>query len=98
MTCLVNNGIYQVRYQKRTDSIMDIAKLFKNGRSQAVRLPAAYRFDGDAVRVRRLGRAVILEPITTDPDVWFAKIDALAEGDFSIETREQPQTPAREIF
>jgi antitoxin VapB len=29
------------------------AKLFKNGRSQAVRLPAEFRFDGDEVEIRR---------------------------------------------
>src|SRR4030095_2565005 len=39
------------------------AKLFQNGRSQAVRLPKAFRFQGDEVNVRRDGDAVILEPI-----------------------------------
>lgn len=39
------------------------AKLFKNGRSQAVRLPKAFRFQGDEVAVRREGDAVILEPV-----------------------------------
>ena len=29
------------------------AKLFKNGRSQAVRLPAAFRFEGEEVYIRR---------------------------------------------
>jgi virulence-associated protein VagC len=38
-------------------------KLFKNGRSQAVRLPKAFRFLGDEVAIRREGEAVILEPI-----------------------------------
>jgi len=41
----------------------DRAKLFWNGRSQAVRLPRAYRFEGDEVRIRREGEAVILEPV-----------------------------------
>jgi antitoxin VapB len=39
------------------------AKLFKNGRSQAVRLPKAFRIQGEEVSVRREGDAVILEPI-----------------------------------
>ena len=39
------------------------AKLFQNGRSQAVRLPRAFRFAGDEVTVRREGDAVILEPV-----------------------------------
>jgi antitoxin VapB len=38
------------------------AKIFKTGRSQAVRLPKEFRFKGDTVLVRREGKAVILEP------------------------------------
>jgi antitoxin VapB len=40
------------------------AKLFQNGRSQAVRLPKEFRFEGTEVSLRREGDAVILEPIT----------------------------------
>jgi antitoxin VapB len=39
------------------------AKLFKHGGSQAVRLPKAFRFEGEEVRIRRSGDAVILEPV-----------------------------------
>ena len=39
------------------------AKLFWNGRSQAVRLPKEFRFEGSEVSVRREGDAVILEPV-----------------------------------
>lgn len=39
------------------------AKIFKNGRSQAVRLPKEFRFTGDAVKICRDGRKVILEPL-----------------------------------
>ncbi len=38
------------------------AKLFENGRSQAVRLPKEYRFDGDSVIINKVGDAVILLP------------------------------------
>ncbi len=38
---------------------MRTAKLFKNGRSQAVRLPAEFRFEGDEVLIRR-------DPVTGD--------------------------------
>ena len=41
---------------------MPTAKLFRNGRSQAVRLPKEFRFDGEEVEVRRDGDRVILEP------------------------------------
>ncbi|MYC74014.1 MAG: antitoxin [Gemmatimonadetes bacterium] len=39
------------------------AKLFQNGRSQAVRLPKAFRFPGTEVKIRKEGDAVILEPL-----------------------------------
>lgn len=39
------------------------AKLFWNGRSQAVRLPKEFRFEGQEVSVRREGRKVVLEPL-----------------------------------
>ena len=42
---------------------MPTAKLFKNGRSQAVRLPKEFRFEGDEVSIRREGQRVVLEPL-----------------------------------
>ena len=47
---------------------MATAKLFSNGRSQAVRLPKEFRFEGCEVSVRREGDAVILEPLK--PRAW----------------------------
>jgi virulence-associated protein VagC len=44
------------------------ARLFQNGRSQAVRLPKEFRFEGSEVSVRREGEAVILEPVR--PRTW----------------------------
>ena len=41
---------------------MNVAKIFENGRSQAVRLPKKFRFDADEVVVQQLGEAVILVP------------------------------------
>lgn len=41
---------------------MDVAKLFKNGRSQAVRLPKKYRFDDSEVFVNKIGDTVVLIP------------------------------------
>lgn len=70
-----------------------IAKIFKHGRSQAVRLPRAFRFDGDRVRVRRLGKGVLLEPIASDIDAWFAELDRFADVPFMEKGREQPPMP-----
>ena len=50
----------------------DRAKIFWTGRSQAVRLPKEFRFGGDAVRVRRQGRAVVLEPLDQWPEGYVA--------------------------
>jgi antitoxin VapB len=44
------------------------AKLFRNGRSQAVRLPKEFRFEGEEVAIRREGDSVILEPLR--PRAW----------------------------
>lgn len=41
----------------------DLAKIFWSGRSQAVRLPKQYRFEGGEVRIRREGARIVLEPL-----------------------------------
>lgn len=55
---------------------MTTAKLFKSGRSQAVRLPKEFRFEGKEVRISRHGQGVLLEPVDVDLDAIFAKIDS----------------------
>ncbi len=40
-----------------------IAKIFQNGRSQAVRIPKAFRFRGNEVKISKKGDKVILEPL-----------------------------------
>lgn len=55
------------------------AKLFTHGGSQAVRLPKEFRFAGGEVRIRKEGDRVILEPVERDWDVFWAKMDQLAE-------------------
>ncbi len=76
---------------------MTTAKLFKSGRSQAVRLPRAFRFEGQEVRVRRFGLGVLLEPARIDPDTWFAALDRFQEP-FMPEGRNQPAAEARDVF
>ena len=76
----------------------EIAKLFRNGRSQAVRLPMEFRFQGEAVRIRRVGNGVLLEPIETDVDEWFRQMDAFGDDPFMKEGRNQPAMPVRKIF
>ena len=75
-----------------------IARLFRNGRSQAVRLPKEFRFAGDRVRVRRVGKGVLLEPVISDPAQWFAELDRFKGEPFFDKGRNQPKTPRRGIF
>ncbi len=73
---------------------METAKLFKNGRSQAVRLPKAFRFEGSEVFIKRVGNVVVLIP---EHDSWQGLFDSLAlfSDDFMTE-REQPEPQVRE--
>jgi antitoxin VapB len=75
-----------------------IARVFRNGRSQAVRLPRDFRVDGDRVRVRRVGSAVLLEPILDDVPAWFAQLDRFGPEPFLGDGRNQPPTPVRDAF
>lgn len=52
----------------------DMAKVFWNGRSQAVRLPKEYRFQGSEVSIRKEDGKVILEPVVTDPWSWLSRL------------------------
>jgi antitoxin VapB len=75
-----------------------VARVFRNGRSQAVRLPQEFRFEGDRVRVRRVANGVLLEPMIPDVRKWFAELDRLNGEPFMKEGRRQPAAPRREIF
>ncbi len=76
----------------------DIAKLFQNGSSQAVRLPQEFRFEGDRVRIRRVRQGVLLEPLVSDAAEWFMQLDHFNARPFPKKGRNQPRTPRREIF
>jgi antitoxin VapB len=69
------------------------AKLFRSGRSQAVRLPKEFRFEGDEVQIRRVGNGVLLEPKVMDVKEWFRQLDAFREEPFMPEGRNQPPMP-----
>lgn len=71
-----------------------IARIFMHGRSQAVRLPLAFRLPGDRVRVRRVKSGILLEPMATDIDAWLAELDRFAGVPFMEDGRRQPPMPA----
>ena len=73
---------------------MEKAKLFSNGKSQAVRLPKAYRMKGKEVGITKVGNAVVLFPIETK---WKSLIDSLEHfSDDFMEKRMQPKLENRE--
>jgi antitoxin VapB len=75
-----------------------IAKLFRNGRSQAVRLPQEFRFEGKAVRVRQVADGVLLQPLISDTREWFDQLDRFNSEPFMEDGRNQPTAPRRRIF
>ena len=76
-----------------------VAKLFRNGRSQAVRLPQEFRFEGDRVRIRRTDQGVLLEPLISDAAKWFEELDRFNPERFMVkDRRNQPIALRREIF
>ncbi len=78
------------------------AKLFWNGRSQAVRLPKEFRFEGDRVRVTRMGAGVLIEPLPAveeeSMEQLFARMDAMGADPIFPEGRDQNLAPIREYF
>ena len=73
---------------------METAKLFRNGQSQAVRLPKDFRFEGEKVFIKRVGNAVVLIPYQDSWETLFESLDQFSD-DF-MEDREQPAHQARE--
>jgi len=76
------------------------AKLFKNGRSQAVRLPKEFRFEGTEVAIRRNAATgeVILAQAPQQPtigfDEWFALYDAIPDDASEAEFAKLPPAPS----
>src|SRR5271169_3460105 len=76
---------------------METAKLFQNGKSQAVRLPKEFRFGSDRVYIKRVGNAVILLPYQTP---WETLIDSLSDfsTDFMSQRNQPPVQKRKDAF
>lgn len=74
----------------------DLAKLFMSGRSQAVRLPKALRFEGTEVVAKRFGAGVLLLPLEAP---WSLMQEALEEFEpgFELQREQPPDQPREEI-
>jgi antitoxin VapB len=75
---------------------MQTAKIFINGRSQAVRLPKDFRFAGEDVYIKKVGKMVILIP---KDDPWSSLINSLDQfTDDFMESREQPNQTRGKVY
>ncbi len=75
---------------------MDTAKIFKNGESQAIRIPKAYRLKGKEAHITKLGEALIILPKREGWDSLISSLDNFT-NDF-MNDREQPELENRESF
>ena len=73
---------------------MKTAKLFKNGDSQAVRLPKEFRFAGSEVLIKHAGSAVVLLPKSKSWDTLLSSLASFS-ADY-MNDREQPGEQTRE--
>ena len=79
-----------------TTAVLSTAKIFTTGRSQAVRLPKAFRFDTDEVTIEKVGNAVVLRPKQTH-DEWWEQMESAMNGlRGQIEPIERDRTPLRD--
>lgn len=67
---------------------MEHAKIFQSGRSQAIRLPKAFRFQGEEVAIKRLGNGVLLLPIHQP---WQMLEEALQEFESGFQLEREAQ-------
>ena len=73
---------------------MQTAKIFTNGRSQAVRLPKEYRFSGTEVGVKRIGDLVVLYPQDRAEDLFYSSLGSFTDDFFeSIESAHEEKLP-----
>ena len=76
---------------------METAKLFQNGKSQAIRLPKEFRFGSDRVYIKRIGNAVVLLPYQT-PWETLLKSLSLFSTDFMQERTQPPAQHRQDPF
>lgn len=75
---------------------MKVAKIFENGRSQAVRLPKEYRFNVKEVNVNKVGDAIILFPTDSKWNSLFESLDMFT-NDY-MEMRNQGESEKRDLL
>ena len=76
---------------------MMTAKVFENGRSQAVRLPKECRFNTDEVAVNRIGDIVLLMPKTSKWSSFMQAIDIFSDDFMEEEQNDGPEQEREEL-
>lgn len=81
-------------------AILETAKIFTTGRSQAVRLPKAFRFNTSEVTIERQGDSVILRPKLSRTEWWqqLQSLSTQSAGDFPLVERERGNLSAPVSF
>lgn len=90
-------NVYMKHIYGWVEQALKTAKLFKNGDSQAVRLPKEFRFSGTEVWIRKCGDAVVLLPRVR---TWRPLIESLGKftPDFMADRDQPPVAEEREPF
>lgn len=76
---------------------METAKIFKTGRSQAIRLPKRFRFSGTEVAIRKVGNNIILSPVSKNSALE-AFLALPGCPDFTVERDTAQEIQTRDLF
>lgn len=76
---------------------METAKIFKTGRSQAIRLPKRFRFSGTEVAIRKVGNNIILSPLSKKSALE-AFLALPGCPDFTVERDTAQEIQTRDLF
>ena len=100
-------GVYQTVFQGAIDKVatkvytivevikVKTAKLFASGKSQAVRLPKEYRFEGNEVGISRFGKIVVLYSKDDADDIFYSSLGKFTDDVFtSIESARAENIPS----
>lgn len=75
-----------------------LAKVFQNGRSQAIRIPKELRVDTEEVYIEKVGDTLVIKPIPKDKwDKFFDALEDIDTNDF-LTNRDQLPQQERELF
>jgi antitoxin VapB len=90
--CTIMRSRFKVKDWRR---VVNTARIFKNGNSQAVRLPKEFQFDSSEVEIFRRGEEIVLRKKPSDLTGVFELLSSLSD-DFMENGRQQLPIQERE--